>query len=823
MIKEKIQKIIIISIPMALFLIPFFWSDQNTFNIGGDDTHLYFLVPSDWMENFVLSSWWSLSIFPSYNPQYFFIPFTLMIFLLKHVFFFLNTQKLILGITLSLSFLSSYLFFKEITSNNKSNNLFYASVIAGLSYSFLPILYYIEWPNLLYDLYGIFVYPLILLFFMKSIKKNKKTYLIYGSLLSAIFAPSIFAIPWSFAFLIGASIFLFFYFVLIEYNKTIFVKYSTIYLLIFIMINAFWLVPFFTSIFLHNPATSYVLSNSGIKDAVRLVNALAPSMNIFDTLSGLLSRGLIYNFGWSEIKIAHYTYSLVFLSILLPLVIFSGFLAKTKNSLNERKMLTIFGITTLILAFFQTVNIGQSGIDLFNFMMKNIPGWVVFRNFYGKFPIAYSFFYSITLGLSVYLILENISKKVIRNILIVGILLVIILQAVPFIRGDVNNLSYYPEMSLSKNVEIPQEYISTMKYISELDTDSKLLTLPLTIAQYSIFKSADNKGIYVGVSPVKIFTGKDDFSGKMSFDNNYIPKLPDEINNALKNNNYTFLRNIFGLLNIHYVLYNSDIPESVNKRYMWNYDKFNDKKNMEQLISNITDKKMVSYGSFSIYKTKTEYVIPHIFVPLKQTVVSSEEDFFDKIKSENFKIQEESIFINSQNNIQIPIIQSKVHPKVFFQKINPINYKIKIENASEPFYLVFSEPYHPSWKAYINTDQVKFTPIVTYSNLNIAECKHEHKFFETKELKRIFSKSIPEKDHFVVNGYANAWYINPQELGTGENFTITLYFKPQSYFYVGIVISVLTFIACMGYLLYSWKRKMMNKITGRAEGKRELQ
>jgi len=49
--------------------------------------------------------------------------------------------------------------------------------------------------------------------------------------------------------------------------------------------------------------------------------------------------------------------------------------------------------------------------------------------------------------------------------------------------------------------------------------------------------------------------------------------------------------------------------------------------------------------------------------------------------------------------------------------------------------------------------------------------------------------SIPDKHHFVANGYANAWYID--KTGT---YTITLYFKPQSLLYVGAMISIITLI-----------------------------
>jgi hypothetical protein len=36
------------------------------------------------------------------------------------------------------------------------------------------------------------------------------------------------------------------------------------------------------------------------------------------------------------------------------------------------------------------------------------------------------------------------------------------------------------------------------------------------------------------------------------------------------------------------------------------------------------------------------------------------------------------------------------------------------------------------------------------------------------------------------------------------DINLTLYFKPQSYFYLGLIISGTTLIGCLGYLLYAW-------------------
>jgi hypothetical protein len=98
-------------------------------------------------------------------------------------------------------------------------------------------------------------------------------------------------------------------------------------------------------------------------------------------------------------------------------------------------------------------------------------------------------------------------------------------------------------------------------------------------------------------------------------------------------------------------------------------------------------------------------------------------------------------------------------PAIVYEKLNPTKYVAHITNASEPFFLVFSESYHKDWVAYVNGEQ------------------------------------LPDDQHFMANGYANAWYIN--KTGT---YTITLEFWPQKLFYVGSTISITTLTLCMLYI-----------------------
>ena len=81
---------------------------------------------------------------------------------------------------------------------------------------------------------------------------------------------------------------------------------------------------------------------------------------------------------------------------------------------------------------------------------------------------------------------------------------------------------------------------------------------------------------------------------------------------------------------------------------------------------------------------------------------------------------------------------------------------------------------------------------------------------------------IFDDTHKMVYEYANQWTIDPEYIrkNYGKEYyhenpdgsidiRMTLYFRPQSYFYLGLIISGLTLSGCIGYLIVSgvWRRK----------------
>jgi len=82
-----------------------------------------------------------------------------------------------------------------------------------------------------------------------------------------------------------------------------------------------------------------------------------------------------------------------------------------------------------------------------------------------------------------------------------------------------------------------------------------------------------------------------------------------------------------------------------------------------------------------------------------------------------------------------------------------------------------------------------------------AEKKNQYDF---RDILYLLQQPIYNDSHFIANGYANSWYIEPT-----ENTTYVLYYLPQSFYYLGFLISIFT-IFFIPVLFFVKKNKISN-------------
>lgn len=103
-------------------------------------------------------------------------------------------------------------------------------------------------------------------------------------------------------------------------------------------------------------------------------------------------------------------------------------------------------------------------------------------------------------------------------------------------------------------------------------------------------------------------------------------------------------------------------------------------------------------------------------------------------------------------------------PEINYSMIDPSKYTVDIKNAENRYLLVFSELYNSNWRAYINKVE------------------------------------IPR--HLLVNGYANAWFINK-----AGDYEVSLEFLPEKTLKYSYVISLIGLSSLLIILvIYKFKK-----------------
>ncbi|MFA4942597.1 MAG: hypothetical protein WC564_03115 [Patescibacteria group bacterium] len=224
-----------------------------------------------------------------------------------------------------------------------------------------------------------------------------------------------------------------------------------------------------------------------------------------------------------------------------------------------------------------------------------------------------------------------------------------------------------------------------------------------------------------------------------------------------------------------------------------------------------------------------------------------------------------------------------VTPIIEFKKINPVKYRVVVHGASKSFPLVFSDSFHDGWRSYlvnyqknylnfhavdykildgneddqasnkefddfINSGYISSFGDLKEKNIEHVKWENNKEVLDYNEKYKIdfisknfqgtiqndnldsgsfyetwFTKPIDDnKNHFMVNGYANSWIIDPDKACFNSSkciknsdgsydMELVVEFWPQRLMYVGLFISSITLIGCLGYLGFDLIRRRNRK------------
>ncbi len=682
-------------------------------------------------------------------------------------------------------------------------------------------------------LFPVFIFlPVVFYFYHRLLHLRQYKYAILISLISILYSgsninPAIVSVIYLILLL-----YLVFYLITEKLNKSDFIKLFFLHIFLcclFLLINSWWLITF-------------VPFNLEVAMIGAGENAFRPTgygyfFDHFRLLGQWAWLQSYYLFGYFPYSGSYYksmllvsSFSITFISLLV-LIKF-----KIKNTFERnQKMLLIFFFFLFLVGIFlangSKYEIGKLFMSIYNssslFWMYREP-WAKFGPLI-VFSLPILFFGSLS-----YLILK-FKRKFLAYALEILFLIIIVFNVYPFFSRDLIWRRWNGTMRNSE-VVVPDYWRELEYYLKKNGLqDEKIFLAPRNLIYAGFnwkngFFTADNPAVYLlknpilRAAPIRLYNS--DF-------------LIDAFFTSVSVNKDIKVDSFLSFLDVDYILQENDVD--------WRYSggKVLPPSESMEKIEEGDFEKVVEFGKFTpeylqqipneepkrelhdelyqelenrpalvLYKAKDE--CPHSRFYLPKHVWLSEEDIEDMpVLASNFDcFAAPAIYLENQNlnvfdsfkkDIQlfsnsfsvstssVISLEEDLLPIVEYKKINPIKYKVLIRGARDTFPLVFSESFHKWWRVY---------PVVG--------TVHREHFYET-----YFKKYLSESGHLVVNGYANSWLINTQELCDSSrkcvrnddgsyDIALVVEFWPQRVFYFSLFISVVTLILSVSYLIYNF-------------------
>lgn len=182
-----------------------------------------------------------------------------------------------------------------------------------------------------------------------------------------------------------------------------------------------------------------------------------------------------------------------------------------------------------------------------------------------------------------------------------------------------------------------------------------------------------------------------------------------------------------------------------------------------------------------------------------------------------------------------PLISSP--SKGVFQQISPVEYLVHLSHLMHKGKIEFKQSQSPEWKLFLlpfaNNNCKSVFVFRGTANLktnlhsrpipSMSECSpHMNPSFATS-FKTLFMKSIFSSSNSLVDNYANAWEISPSYIEThfskkyyrknpngSISINLMIYYVPQSYFYLGSLLTLAIFSSSLTMLGYrGWRERKL--------------
>lgn len=598
--------------------------------------------------------------------------------------------------TLSLYFLLRETLLKELET--KSNNLFkLVPLIGAIFYLLNPFSMTQIWGRGIYiQFFPFALFPMSLLIFILGLRNKNFVYAIFG-ILASYFLAGAYGNP---SYIISQWLILFIYLVFyIIKNKTkkeiIFSSLFFLFMIVgWIMVQMWWIYPF-----IKTSANQFSAALSNLEENIGTLKGVSKDYKLYNILR-LVHAGYIYrDLQYGSIYTSPF---FIMLSWLIPITsLFSYPIFK------KLKFFLFFG-TFFLFALFICIGSNLPTGWLFVLIFKTFPILQSFRNPFEKFGVILTIAYAPFFAIGAVVLSKRIGKSYKDSLSIVVLLLLIVLVFGVFL-WPIWTGQFAGGIRVSPWIKVPHYYKSLDDWLNKQKDDSRIIHFPINPGDGLRYSGWEYP--YQGIEPGEYLfsrpsVGKNGRSFKpfynillQRFDNFHLLSYgsdPDLTNSEFKSNK---LYEELAKLNVRYIILHYDIDPIRGS--------FGEPKPVADYLQTQENiKKINSFGKLDIYKVDIPSSIRLIYSP------------------------------------QI---------KLNYTKINPTLYKVAVQNAKQPFDLLFLENFDSQWEAFIDDQRIE-------------------------EKSKVFS-------------YANKWTINKS-----GNYIVTIKYKPQDYVDEGMKITRITIL-----------------------------
>jgi hypothetical protein len=334
-------------------------------------------------------------------------------------------------------------------------------------------------------------------------------------------------------------------------------------------------------------------------------------------------------------------------------------------------------------------------------------------------------------------------------------------------------------------------------------------------------------------------------------------------------------------VNLESMIQNTNIGLIVIRKNMAMRNKDNIIRSLE---SGSMFKKHYDSDKIVVYKKKEAWYLPHFYVPEVEIYTAQDLSKLPLIIAANSgKIKSSVYFVGKENkkknavfdSAELKVKESAEQPVIEYKKINNTKYRVIVHNAKAPFKLIFSESFHEDWKVYsgcyirqnIGLENSKYR-ILNGNADTQASIGELRKYVEKGYVSALgdskeknaggekyyidyvsknyngtiqndnlnnggisetwFKNTIIDNTHKMVNGYANSWSVDPEQLfksnvkcvkkNTDGSYDLELIVEywHQRMFYLGLFITLTAFAVALAYLVFNYYKQQ----TGRSAGEK---